>query len=170
MPGCKSKIETILSGDGDEKAKLEAIKTCLESEPDDDDVEKSPLDDEEDKPALEAEGDEPEPEDEEDEDKKPGGFKTESILTRGLSRKLESLKKEVRRTKKEAWLRNLCESVKLTADRSLFSDLMSMPKEVAERNVRRLALSGSKPRSGSFTESAGMGLSTPAELANFLIN
>jgi len=93
MPGCKSKIETILSGDGDEKAKLEAIKTCLESEPDDDDVEKSPLADEEDKPALEAEGDEPEPEDEEDEDKKPGGFKTESILTRGLSRKLESLKK-----------------------------------------------------------------------------
>lgn len=86
---------------------------------------------------------------------------------------LSQLQEEIRRMKKEAWIRRLCESLELPATRNLVTDLMGLGKASIERHARRLAQASkaSKPRSGvPVTEGKSSRIPAQSDLYNWLQN
>lgn len=63
----------------------------------------------------------------------------EGAEVKKLSDQLKALQEEIAKTKREAEVRSLCESVSLPADKELLADLMAMPSDSATRHIKRLA-------------------------------
>lgn len=161
MDSIKPSILAVISGDGTDEEKSDAIMAIYAAADAEDD----------DKDAMEAKDDEPTEEaDEEKDDKKS---KLESRHRRSLSGQIAQLRSELNRSKREAATRELCESVSLPADKVLVADLMAMPTEVAARHAKRLAMANKamRPRSaGYLTEAVKATKPSGLELGRFLAN
>lgn len=161
MDSIKPSILAVISGDGTDEEKSDAIMAIYAAADAEDD----------DKDAMEAKDDEPTEEaDEEKDDKKS---KLESRHRRSLSGQIAQLRSELNRSKREAATRELCESVSLPADKVLVADLMAMPAEVAARHAKRLAMANKamRPRSaGYLTEAVKATKPSGLELGRFLAN
>jgi hypothetical protein len=163
MDAIKPSILAVISGDGTDDEKADAILAIYAAA--------DAADDSDDKDAMEAK-DEPteEADDEEKDDKKA---KMESRHRRSLSGQIAQLRSELTRSKREAATRELCESVSLPADKILVADLMAMPADVAARHAKRLALANRamRPRSaGYLTEAVKATKPSGLELGRFLAN
>lgn len=162
MDSIKPSILAVISGDGTDDEKADAILAIYAAADAEDD----------DKDAMEAKDDEPT--EEADEDKKDDKkSKLESRHRRSLSGQIAQLRSELNRSKREAATRELCESVSLPADKALVSDLMAMPAEVAARHAKRLAMANKamRPRSaGYLTEAIKATKPSGLELGRFLAN
>ena len=162
MDAIKPSILAVISGDGTDDEKVDAILAIYAAADASDD----------DKDAMEAKDEEAaeEADDEEKDDKKS---KLESRHRRSLSGQIAQLRSELNRSKREAATRELCESVSLPADKILVADLMAMPSDVAARHAKRLALANRamRPRSaGYLTESVKATKPSGLELGRFLAN
>ena len=161
MDSIKPSILAVISGDGTDDEKADAILAIYAAADAEDD----------DKDAMEAKDEEAAEEaDDEKDDKKS---KMESRHRRSLSGQIAQLRSELNRSKREAATRELCESVSLPADKILVADLMAMPSDVAARHAKRLALANRamRPRSaGYLTESVKATKPSGLELGRFLAN
>jgi hypothetical protein len=164
MDAIKPSILAVISGDGTDDEKADAILAIYAAADAEDD----------DKDAMEAKDEETAEEADDDEDKKDDKkSKLESRHRRSLSGQIAQLRSELNRSKREAATRELCESVSLPADKVLVSDLMAMPAEVAARHAKRLAMANKamRPRSaGYLTEAVKATKPSGLELGRFLAN
>jgi hypothetical protein len=164
MDAIKPSILAVISGDGTDDEKADAILAIYAAADASDDE----------KDAMEAKDDGPTEEADDDEDKKDDKkAKMESRHRRSLSGQIAQLRSELTRSKREAATRELCESVSLPADKVLVADLMAMPAEVAARHAKRLAMANKamRPRSaGYLTEAVKATKPSGLELGRFLAN
>lgn len=153
--------EIVADTDMDDDEKTDAILALYaKMDAEDDEADTEEADDED---AMESDGeddedeDTKEEEDDEDEDEKKG--KMEHRMSKKPSSKFalefQEMRQELAAAKKEKFIRELCESSGVAADKGLIADLMAIPgKKTIENMVKREATRKTKARSGfhGFTE------------------
>lgn len=145
--GMHEQVMDILSGEGDDMAKAEAIVKLFSGEdtPEGEDEKTEEEDD-----MKEAEDNEEEDDMEEAEDEEKKDDKKDASESRKIKASHKALQEQFKALKKSLYLRQLFESERLPVDKVLMADLSKLSYPLIKSMVKRLSAAhkASKPRSG----------------------